>query len=121
MLVVMSTLTSIQVEVIGSALESICEEVGETLIRASYSPNIKERRDCTTAIFDLEARALAQAEHIPVHLGSLIGIVRAVLKEYPLDDIRDGDSFVGNDPFTGGGTHLPDIVLVTPLFVEGEL
>lgn len=114
-------LTPIQVEVIGSALESICDEMGETLVKASYSPNIKERRDCTTALFDAEGRTLAQAEHIPIHLGSLIGIVEGVMKEYPLDEIRDGDSFLGNDPYSGGGTHLHDIVLVTPIFVDGKL
>lgn len=116
-----TTLTSIQVEVIGSALESICDEMGETLVKASYSPNIKERRDCTTALFDADGRTLAQAEHIPIHLGSLIGIVEAVVNAYPLDDIRDGDAFIGNDPYSGGGTHLHDIVLVTPIFVEGRL
>jgi N-methylhydantoinase B len=114
-------LTPIQVEVIGSALASICEEMGEALIKSSYSPNIKERRDCTTAIFDREGNMLAQAEHIPIHLGSLMGVVSALTDAYALDDIRDGDSFVANDPFTGGGTHLPDIVLVTPLFVGGVL
>jgi len=111
----------VQVEVIGSALASISEEMGEALVRASYSPNIKERRDCTTCIFDAQGNALAQAEHIPIHLGSLMGIIDAVLKNYPLADIRDGDTFIGNDPHTGGGTHLPDIVLVTPVFYEGEL
>lgn len=115
------TLDSVQVEVIGSALTSICDEMGEALVKASYSPNIKERRDCTTCIFDAEGNALAQAEHIPLHLGSLMGIVRAVVDRYPLETIRDGDSFLGNDPHTGGGTHLPDIVLVTPIFVDGRI
>lgn len=111
----------IQVEVIGSALESICDEMGETLVRASYSPNIKERRDCTTALFDAEGNTLAQAEHIPIHLGSLMGIVKGVMAIYPREDIRDGDAFLGNDPYEGGGTHLHDIVLVTPIFLDGEL
>lgn len=114
-------LDPVQVEVIGSALTSICDEMGEALVKASYSPNIKERRDCTTCIFDVDGNALAQAEHIPLHLGSLMGIVDAVLARYPLEGIRDGDSFLGNDPHTGGGTHLPDIVLVTPIFVDGAL
>ncbi|MFT4029899.1 MAG: hydantoinase B/oxoprolinase family protein [Protaetiibacter sp.] len=112
---------AIEVEVIGSALESICEEMGETLVKASYSPNIKERRDCTTALFDAEGNTLAQAEHIPIHLGSLMGIVKGVMALYPPEDIRDGDAFLGNDPYEGGGTHLHDIVLVTPIFVDGEL
>ena len=116
-----STLTPIQIEVIGSVLESICEEMGEALIKASFSPNVKERRDCTTAIFDLNGQALAQAEHIPIHLGSLIGIVSAITAVYPINEIRPGDSFIGNDPYSGGGTHLPDIVLVTPLFAGSRL
>ncbi|MQA97575.1 MAG: helix-turn-helix domain-containing protein [Streptosporangiales bacterium] len=111
----------VQVEVIGSALSSIAEEMGETLVKASYATNIKERRDCTTALFDAEGRTLAQAEHIPIHLGSLMGIVGAVRERYADTDIRDGDTFIGNDPHTGGGTHLPDIVLVTPIFVDGAI
>ncbi|MFD5863141.1 hydantoinase B/oxoprolinase family protein [Streptomyces chartreusis] len=114
-------LTSIQVEVIGSALESICDEMGETLVKTSYSPNIKERRDCTTALFDAAGNTLAQAEHIPIHLGSLMGIVSEVMRAYPLDDIKEGDAFLGNDPYAGGGTHLHDIVLVTPIFIDGRL
>lgn len=111
----------VQVEVIGSALSSIADEMGETLVKASYSTNIKERRDCTTALFDAQGRTLAQAEHIPIHLGSLMGIVDAVRDRYPDEAIRDGDTFIGNDPHTGGGTHLPDIVLVTPVFVDGAI
>ena len=111
----------IQVEVIGSSLASIVEEMGETLVRASYSTNIKERRDCTACLFDANGNTLAQAEQIPIHLGSLMGIVEEVLRRYPADAIQDGDTFCGNDPHTGGGTHLPDIVLATPIFVEGKL
>jgi N-methylhydantoinase B len=114
-------LTPVQVEVIGSALESICDEMGEALVKTSYSPNIKERRDCTTSIFNASGESLAQAEHIPMHLGSLMGIVNAITDRYPVEDIQDGDSFVGNDPHIGGGTHLPDIVLVTPIFIDGSL
>lgn len=115
------TLSAVQLEVIGNGLESICEEMGEALIRTSYSPNVKERRDCTTGLFNAEGDFLAQAEHIPMHLGSLMGIISAVLTRYPVQEIREGDTFVGNDPHTGGGTHLPDIVLVTPIFVDGAI
>lgn len=111
----------VKVELIGSALTSISEEMGEALVRASYSPNIKERRDCTTCVFDADGLALAQAEHIPIHLGSLMGIISAIMNNYPRETIRDGDTFIGNDPHTGGGTHLPDIVLVTPVFYHGEI
>ena len=117
----MGQIDSITVELVGNALESIVEEMGETLVRASYSTNIKERRDCSTALFDIRGRTLAQAEHIPIHLGSFIGVIEAILERTPLEDIREGDTFIGNDAYTGGGTHLPDIVLATPIFVEGTL
>ena len=114
-------LDPITVEVIGSALSSITEEMGEALVRASYSTNIKERRDCSTALFDAKGATLCQAEHIPMHLGSFIGIIPHVLKRHPTGDMRPGDVFVGNDAFEGGGTHLPDLVLAEPVFVEGEI
>jgi N-methylhydantoinase B len=114
-------LDPITVEVIGAALSSIVEETGEALIRASFSTNVKERRDCSTALFDLQGRTLCQAEHIPMHLGSFIGILSHVLKHHPVAEIRPGDVFVGNDAYAGGGTHLPDIVLAEPIFVDGAL
>ncbi|MBW1699465.1 MAG: hydantoinase B/oxoprolinase family protein [Deltaproteobacteria bacterium] len=115
------SLDPITVEVIESAFASLVEEMGESLIKASYSTNIKERRDCSTALFDARGQTLAQAEHIPIHLGSLIGIVEEVLKRYPEHSISDGDMFIGNDPYAGGGSHLPDMVVVSPVFVQGRL
>ncbi len=114
-------LDPITVEVIGSALSSIVEETGEALIRASYSTNIKERRDCSTALFDAQGRTLCQAEHIPIHLGSFIGIIAHIMKHHPVEDMRPGDAFIGNDAYAGGGTHLPDIVLAEPIFVDNKL
>ena len=115
-------LDPILVEVVGSALSTIVEEMSETLVKAAYSPNIKERRDCTASLFDAEGQAIAQDEGgSPLHLGSLMGIVSALREQYPLDQIRPDDVFIGNDPYTGGGSHLPDIVLATPIFVDGEL
>src|SRR3984957_11299411 len=111
----------ITVEVIGSALSSITEEMGEALIRASYSTNIKERRDCSTALFDVGGNTLCQAEHIPMHLGSFIGIIPEILKRHPVEKMRPGDVFCGNDAYEGGGTHLPDIVLAEPIFVDGRI
>jgi N-methylhydantoinase B len=111
----------ITVEVIGSALSSIVEEMGEALVRASYSTNIKERRDCSTVLFDVRGNTLCQAEHIPMHLGSFIGIIPHILKRNRVEDLRPGDVFVGNDAYEGGGTHLPDIVLAEPIFVAGAL
>src|SRR6266480_7172110 len=98
----------IELQVLGSALRSIAEEMGAVLIRSSFSANIKERRDCSTALFDERGRMIAQAEHIPVHLGALPDAVAAVRGCDPGPD----DVFILNDPFAGG-THLPDITLVT--------
>ena len=114
-------LDPITVEVIGAALESIVEETGEALVRASYSTNIKERRDCSTALFDVQGRTLCQAEHIPIHLGSFIGVVPKILEMHKVEDMCPGDVFVGNDAYVGGGTHLPDIVLAEPIFVDGRI
>ena len=111
----------VTVEVIGSALSSITEEMGEALVRASYSTNIKERRDCSTALFNTRGETLCQAEHIPMHLGSFIGIIPHILKRHPIEQMRPGDVFIGNDAYEGGGTHLPDIVLAEPIFFEGAI
>lgn len=115
-------LDPVLVEVVGSALSTIVEEMSETLVKAAYSPNIKERRDCTASLFDAQGQAIAQDEGgSPLHLGSLMGIVSSLRERYPLEQIRPGDVFIGNDPYTGGGSHLPDIVLATPIFIDGEL
>lgn len=114
-------LNPITVEVIGSAFESTVDEMGEALVRASYSTNIKERRDCSTAIFDAQGAVLCQAEHIPIHLGSFLGFVPLLLERYDIKDIHPGDAFIGNDAYEGGGTHLPDIVLAEPIFHRERL
>lgn len=112
----------ILVEVISSALSSIVEEMSETLVKAAFSPNIKERRDCTASLFNSEGEAIAQDEGgSPLHLGSLMGVVAAIRDRIPAEDIAEGDVFIGNDPYTGGGSHLPDIVLAAPIFVDGRL
>lgn len=116
----MNTIDPVAVEVIGAAMSSIVEETGETLIRASHSTNIKERRDCSTALFNAKGETLCQAEHIPIHLGSFIELVPHIMKRYRVEDIRPGDAFIGNDAYEGGGTHLPDIVLAEPIFVDGR-
>ncbi|MXV61404.1 hydantoinase B/oxoprolinase family protein [Natronorubrum sp. JWXQ-INN-674] len=105
----------VTLEVLRNQLESVAEEMGQTLIRGAYSPNIKERRDCSTALFDAEGRMIAQAEHIPVHLGAMPAAVDAV-REY---DPKPGDVFVLNDPFTGG-THLPDVTMVSTIAPKTE-
>jgi N-methylhydantoinase B len=111
----------ITVEVVGSALSTIVEEMARAIIRAAFSTNIKERQDTSTALFDAAGRTIAQAERIPIHLGSLLGIAEHVLKNHDLSDVRPGDVFVGNDAHTGGGTHLNDIVLMEPVFHGGAL
>jgi N-methylhydantoinase B len=99
---------TIELQIIGAALRSIADEMGAVLIRSAFSANIKERRDCSTALFDRRGRMIAQAEHIPVHLGAMPDAVAAVRAHDPGPD----DVFILNDPFAGG-THLPDITLVT--------
>ena len=116
-----NSIDPITVEVIGSALSSIVEEMGEALVRASFSTNIKERRDCSTALFDRHGATLCQAEHIPMHLGSFLGIIPEILKRHPAERMRPGDVFIGNDAYAGAGTHLPDIVLGEPIFVDGRI
>ena len=100
----------VTLEVLRHGLEGVAEEMGGVLIRGAYSPNITERQDCSTALFDAEGRMVAQAEHIPVHLGAMPTAVAAVREHDP----NPGDVFVLNDPFTGG-THLPDVTLVSPI------
>jgi N-methylhydantoinase B len=99
---------NIQLQVLGHALRAVAEEMGAVLVHSSFSANIKERRDCSTALFDEAGRMIAQAEHIPVHLGAMPDAVAAVIEHEPART----DVFVLNDPFAGG-THLPDISLVS--------
>jgi len=111
----------ILMEVFSNRLLSITEEMGSNLIRASFSTNIKERRDCSVGLFDAAGRLIAQAAHIPLHLGSLLGAVEAVRHDFPLAEMREGDAFLCNDPYLAAGTHMPDISVVTPVFVDGEV
>ena len=99
---------NIELQVIGHALSAVAEEMGAALIRSAFSANIKERRDCSTALFDERGRMVAQAEHIPVHLGAMPDAVAVVMEHRPGRD----EVFVLNDPFAGG-THLPDVTLVS--------
>ena len=103
-------------EILRNQLESIAEEMGHVLITGSYSPNIKERQDCSTALFDAEGKMIAQAEHIPVHLGAMPDAVDVVMDKDP----KPGDVFIVNDPFEGG-THLPDITLVSTIAPDDEV
>ncbi|WP_149783865.1 hydantoinase B/oxoprolinase family protein [Halorubrum aquaticum] len=106
----------VTLEILRNQLESVATEMGHVLIRGAYSPNIKERQDCSTALFDASGRMVAQAEHIPVHLGAMPDAVETVLEKDP----KPGDVFIVNDPFTGG-THLPDITLVSTIAPRDEV
>jgi N-methylhydantoinase B len=106
-------------EVFSNRLLAIAEDMGAILIRSSFSSNIKERRDCSTAIFDAAGRLITQADHIPIHLGAMIGAVEAILRRYELSGIQPGDAFIANDPYLAGGSHLPDISIVTPVHIDG--
>lgn len=100
-------------------LSGVAREMGEVLQRSAYSPNIKERADCSAAVFTADGTLLAQAEHIPVHLGSMPASVTAAIALLG-DDVAPGGDVVVNDPFAGG-THLNDITVVSPVFVDDEL
>ena len=106
-------------QVLMSRLEGVAEEMGGVLRRAAFSPNIKERADCSAALFTADGELLAQAEHIPVHLGSMPASVRAVISVVG-DGALPGEQYVVNDPFAGG-THLNDITLVAPCFDGSRL
>ncbi len=97
----------VELQVVAAQLRAVAEEMGAVLVRAAFSPNIKERRDCSTALFDDEGRMVSQAEHIPVHLGAMPEAVAAVAAH----DLRPGEVWILNDPYAGG-THLPDITTV---------
>ena len=108
----------ITLEILKNAFTAIPEEMGAALKRTAYSPNIKERMDASCAIFDTEGRMLAQAEHIPVHLGAMPLTVESALLHFP--ELNEGDQIVVNDPYHGG-SHLPDITLIRPIFYDTEL
>jgi N-methylhydantoinase B/oxoprolinase/acetone carboxylase alpha subunit len=113
------TLDPASLQVLISRLTGVAEEMGAVLRRAAFSPNIKERADCSAALFTPGGELLVQAEHIPVHLGSMPASVAAALHAFG-DDIGPGDQVALNDPFAGG-THLNDLTLVAPCFVDNRL
>ena len=107
-------------QVLISQLTGVAEEMGAVLRRAAFSPNIKERADCSAALFTADGSLLVQAEHIPVHLGSMPASVAAAISAVGVERLRPGDQVIVNDPFAGG-THLNDITLVAPCWVDGVL
>ena len=107
----------IQLSLFGQRLAAVCDEMGGRLRQAAFSPNIRDRLDYSCAVFDAGGRLVAQAAHIPVHLGSMAYALRRIVGEF---DWRRGDMLVFNDPFVGG-THLPDVTLVAPVFLRRRL
>ena len=106
----------VRLEVFKHLFQAVAEEMGETLRRTGRSPNIKERRDYSCAVFDAEGKTIAQAEHMPVHLGSMPASVHHAVHDFRLEP---GDMVMLNDPYRGG-THLPDITIVQGVFADGE-
>ena len=128
----------ITLEVVRNSCEAVCEEMNATLVRTAHSPNITERRDCSCALFDVPRRGtggesvddrdgdtgprpemVSQAENMPVHLGAMPFSVAAAMERFPPETLEPGDAVLLNDPYHGGA-HLPDLTLVTPVFVRAD-
>jgi len=109
----------ITLEVMRNAFQSIAEEMGAALIRTALSTNIKDRKDCSTAIYTVKGDLVAQAEHIPLHLGVMQSIVKDVLKINPVENMEPGDALITNDPYISG-SHLPDICMISPVFFDNK-
>lgn len=114
-------LDPVTTEVIRNQIHSIVDEVAIALMKSAYSTNIKERRDLSAAVYDADGTAIVQGEHLPLHLGSMLGLVKKIREKFPLDQIYPGDIFISNDPYRGGGSHLPDVAMAAPVFHEGKL
>ena len=116
------TLDPVTLEILLSGLKSIADETFIVLMKSAYSTNIKERNDHSTALIDPKGRMIVLSERSqPIHLSSMLGLTNAMLAKYALSDFKEGDIFAANDPYAAGGSHLPDINLSMPVFVEGEL
>ncbi len=111
----------ITAEVVSRHLLAVAEEMAVTLIRTAFSPNIKERADCSSAVFDKDGQVVAQAHRVPIHLGSMIGAIDELKQRFGSADIRPGDMFIANDPYSGGGSHLPDINVIAPVFWRDDI
>jgi N-methylhydantoinase B len=113
-------MASVQLEIIAGAFEAATREMVASLIRTAYSPNIKERGDCSTALCDIEGRALSLTTNAPAHLGSTLRLVPQILKRFPAEALEPGDAFLANDPYIVGVTHLNDCTLAAPIFHNGK-
>jgi len=110
-----------QLEIIAAAFEAATQEMAASLVRTAFSPNIKERADCSTALCDASGRALSLMTNAPAHLGSTLRLVDAILARFPLETLEPGDAFLANDPYIVGVTHLNDCTVAMPVFHEGRL
>ncbi|MBH69158.1 MAG: methylhydantoinase [Rhodospirillaceae bacterium] len=109
-------------EILSNGFQSIVDEAFVALMKSAYSTNIKERHDHSCAIVDSSGRLVVQASNsIPIHIASVLGQMEAIFKKFSLEDIEEGDIFAANDPHEGGGTHLPDVSLAKPVFVNRKL
>src|SRR5690625_4665800 len=113
-------LNPVELEIARNRLESISEEVGTALIQTSYSPNIKDRRDCSAGIYGPDGMLISQAEHIPLHLGLMPTLIKNALASYGTEHLVDGDVLLTNNPYLGG-SHLPDMCVITPVFWQETL
>src|SRR5690625_5080001 len=116
----MNKLDPITTEVIRNKLEGIANEMQLTLLHSSFSPIVREGLDASASLFKASGESLAQAIAIPIHLATLIPIVKKIINEFPGSEMQDGDIYIMNDPYLGG-THLPDIGVVMPVLSGGEI
>ena len=107
----------VELSIFANRIEAVCDEMGAALQRAAFSPNIRDRLDYSCAVFDANGELCAQAAHIPVHLGSMAFAMRSIVEGI---DWRDGDMVILNDPYMGG-THLPDVTVIAPVFIDKQV
>src|SRR3979409_1233480 len=107
------------VEVVRHKLEGVANEMQQTLLRSSFSPIVKEGLDASSSLFTIGGETLAQSTAVPIHLATLIPVVQKMLEVFPVAAMKPGDVYCLNDPYLGG-THLPDIALVQPVFFNGR-
>ena len=111
----------VTVEIVGNLMLSIAEETCLSIIKSAYSTNIKERRDVSSAVLGPDGELVAQADYLPMHLNAFLTFIPYIYNKYPVESILPGDMFIGNDPYNGGGNHLPDIVVAEPVFGDGRI
>ena len=112
---------TVTVEVVRNPLMSISEETFGIIVRSAYSTNMKERRDVCTAVIDPDGNSVAQVESLAALLGSMLSVVPNIYEKFGRENVKPGDMFIANDPYHGGGNHLPDIVIAAPAFAGEKL